>query len=317
MSTDVAEHRAGVNTALKPITRVGELQRAGYVALKSPDPEAAAKFATEHLGLSLVHVDSDGRHYLAAHGLDPYSLIYLPGPAGLDHMSFVVDDVAAGNREERRLRAAGAEVERIDESPLWRTGPALRLTSPTGNVLHVTPGVRVERTMAARTVPPQVSPAPISMDHIGFCTLDLEAEIKFATDVLGLQVSARITDPDGNLFVAFVRSHTLFHCFVVVSSTRNDLHHFQFTLKNAPAVHAACESFHAGGEVDVLWGPVRHGPGNNIAVYFYDHDRHFIEYSAEEEIILDDAAYLVQQWDTENPKTLDEWGSTAPAALFE
>ena len=102
---------------------------------------------------------------------------------------------------------------------------------------------------------------------------------------------------------------------------RNDIHHFNFTLKNAAAVHAAYkemrDSFAESGEAPVLWGPVRHGPGNNIAIYFYDNDHNLIEYSAEEEIILDGGAYVVQEWSSDNPKTLDEWGSTAPAALFE
>ena len=79
MSTDAVEHRAGVNTALKPSTRAGELQRAGYVALKSPDPAAAARYAVDHMGLSLVHVDDEGRHYLADQGLDPFASFTSPG----------------------------------------------------------------------------------------------------------------------------------------------------------------------------------------------------------------------------------------------
>lgn len=75
------------------------IDRAHYVALEADDPATAARFAVDHLGFFLVNVDKEGRHYLGAHGLDPYSLVYSRGHQGnVDHISYLVhhiDDLLA------------------------------------------------------------------------------------------------------------------------------------------------------------------------------------------------------------------------------
>src|SRR3979411_3091878 len=58
------------------------IDRGNYIAVHSNDPAAAAQYAVENMGFYLVHADSEGRHYLAAHGLDAYSLLYTPGEQG-------------------------------------------------------------------------------------------------------------------------------------------------------------------------------------------------------------------------------------------
>ena len=58
------------------------IDRGNYIAVHSNNPAAAAQYAVENMGFYLVHADSEGRHYLAAHGLDAYSLVYTSGGAG-------------------------------------------------------------------------------------------------------------------------------------------------------------------------------------------------------------------------------------------
>ena len=48
--------------AFNPSRSLG-IDRAHYVALEADDPAAAARFAVDHLGFFLVHVDKEGRHY--------------------------------------------------------------------------------------------------------------------------------------------------------------------------------------------------------------------------------------------------------------
>lgn len=312
MSAAVEEMRSRPGASRRRDSRPAGLQRAGYVAHRSPDPEAAAAFATERMGFSLVHVDADGRRYLAASGLDPYSLVFVAGEErGIDHVSFVVHDLDALDREEERLRATGAAVERIDPNPLWRSARAVRVISPAGHAVHVTPGVPTEAPMGSLIAPSSPPPAPICFDHIAILTPDVEAEVAFATGVLGLRESSRVDRPDGGTAVVFCRAHTLFHCYTIVAGSFNGCHHYQFTLKNRAAVLAACEEISKSQEI--VWGPLRHGPGHNVAFYFRDRDGSFVEYSAEEELILDEGGYVNQNWSTADPAFADEWnGTTAP-----
>ena len=60
----------------------------------------------------LVHADSDGRHYLAGHGLDPYSLVYTSGEQGkVDHISYVVRDADDLLIAEQQLVDLGVKCE--------------------------------------------------------------------------------------------------------------------------------------------------------------------------------------------------------------
>ncbi|HST41560.1 MAG TPA: hypothetical protein VLK58_18730, partial [Conexibacter sp.] len=148
--------------------RLVAVERAGYLALHADDPVAAARFAAHHLGLAHVHTDADGRTYLAAHGPDPYSLVYSPGPHGqVDHFSYLVRDLDALERAAQALEDAGAGVERIDRSQLWRGQPAVRVTSPAGHVVQLTVGVHVPVPVAAQTASPAAEAiAPLALDHI-------------------------------------------------------------------------------------------------------------------------------------------------------
>lgn len=295
-------------------TAGSRIDRAGYVALRSPDPAKAAAFANDVMGFTEVHADDEGRHYLAAAGPDPYSLVYTPGEErGIDHICYFVPDLEALNAEEARLREL-TEVKRIEDNPLWRGASAIAVTAPAGHEIRLTPGIPAQIPLGFSVVPKREAPAPISADHFAIMTEDIEADVAFARDVLGLKETARVAAPDAPVIV-FFRAHTLFHCYTLVRGQRNGAHHMQFTIKNQPAIHASYAALK--DQAEMVWGPVRHGPGHNVAFYFRDGDGTFIEYSAEEEIILDDAGYLVQEWSVEDPRFADEWGTPPPPVFLE
>ena len=71
------------------------------------------------------------------------------------------------------------------------------------------------------------------------------------------------------------------------------------------------------GRVEIIWGPLRHGAGHNVVLYFRDHTGNIVEFSAEEEIILNDATYVPRAWPVTDPRAADEWNlSPIPAAMM-
>jgi catechol 2,3-dioxygenase len=284
------------------------IDRGNYVAVHSSNPAAAARYTVENMGFYLVHVDTEGRHYLAGHGLDPYSLVYTPGAQGnVDHISYVVRSAADLLIAEQRLSDVGVMSERIAHSSLWRHGPALRFTNPSGQVIELTPGVPVDVPMAALVAEPQTTPAPISFDHTIARAVDVTAGFEFASRVMGLKESSRIVAPDGIPILGFFRCHTLYHCYGVARSHYDGIHHMQFTLKNPQALYGAFEHMKQRGKVELIWGPLRHGAGHNIAFYFRDYTGSIMEYSAEEEIILNETTYVPRVWPVTDPRATDEW----------
>lgn len=292
------------------------IQRAGYVALSTADPAAAAAFAVAHMGFQLVGQDDAGRHYLGCSGIDRYSLVYTPGGEGLDHVSYVVRDEAALEAAGERLAAAGVGVERIAASPPWPESAALRFRTPNGHAIQLAVGLTADVPIAAAVPRPESAPAPITCDHVVVRCGDVDAELAFAAETLGLMESSRIEAPGVGPVLAFFRARMLYHCLAIARADAPGLHHMQFTLKDGAAVFEAWERMRDDPAVDVVWDPVRHGPGHNIAFYFRDYAGNFVEYSAEEELILDDEHYAPMRWSALDQRSMDEWGTQPPSVFF-
>ena len=64
-----------------------------------------------------------------------------------------------------------------------------------------------------------------------------------------------------------------------------------------------CDHF-ARHDIQLAWGPGRHGPGNNLFVFITDPDGNWIEVSAELEVVYGRG---VGDW-PQHPRTLNKWG---------
>src|SRR5581483_2520081 len=117
------------------------ITRLNHLALRAADPGAAAAFASEKMGFTLAHTGEDGSVYLKAHGVDPFSLVYVPGDApGLDHVSYLVKDAAALEDAARHLESNGVAIERSADGS-YGHGATVRFNTPSGHRLDLTTGV--------------------------------------------------------------------------------------------------------------------------------------------------------------------------------
>jgi catechol 2,3-dioxygenase len=83
------------------------------------------------------------------------------------------------------------------------------------------------------------------------------------------------------------------------------------------AIYAAYDKMKQGRQAKLIWGPLRHGAGHNVAFYVYDYTGTIVEYSAEEEIILNDGNYAPRSWPVTDPYAADEWNrSHIPDAMM-
>lgn len=279
------------------------IERLGHVTLTAPDPRAAAAFAAERLGFVPADASGGGVRLAAHGGVDPFSLAYVEGDGpGLDHAAYVVADLDAA---VAALEAAGVAVERTEGEARFRT--------PAGHALAVVAGASTPFPVGHVAPVPEGAPAPVCADHIGIGAADFEAEVAFATDVLGMLPSNHVLAPDGTEVMRFMRfpGRYLYHQLVVARTPAPVLHHIQFTCKNLDSFYATADALRRNG-VEIQWGPLRHGPGHNVALYVQDAVGHWVEYSVEEEIVLDDAHYVPRTWSVEDPKVIDEWNSGPP-----
>jgi catechol-2,3-dioxygenase len=90
----------------------------------------------------------------------------------------------------------------------------------------------------------------------------------------------------------------------VFAANSNRLDHFCFEAGEWGLIRDWSDHL-AESRIPLKWGPGRHGPGNNLFLFFHDHDGNWVEISAELEQVTPDRP--VGTWRHEE-RTLNSWG---------
>jgi len=142
---------------------------------------------------------------------------------------------------------------------------------------------------------------PIQLAHAVINSLDVEASERFAVEKLGFQVS----DRTGHM--RFLRCNRKHHAIAYAKADFPSLNHIAFEMQSVDAVMRGIARVREAG-YESVWGPGRHGPGNNVFGYFVAPYGGVIEYTAEVSEVGDD--YRVggpEDWKWP-PGRIDHWG---------
>jgi len=280
-----------------------------HIGLRVPDVAATTEFYCRILGLAPHGELPEGGQRLGW-GLGHHVVDLLPGPVALDHIGFEVRDTEGIAALEIRLRAAGHEVRDLDPGYLDEAVPVdggargLVCTDPDGNTVHFHTAVRRAGEHAADT-----ARRPIRYQHVTLSTADVATMVDFYVGVAGFRISDQLAD--GHF--AWLRSDRDHHTLAVVHTGRaGGLDHYSYDLAEWADFKAWCDRL-TEQEVDVTWGPGRHGPGNNLFVFFDDPGGNHVELSAEMEKFHDDrVTYGPRRWDPV-PTSVNLWGGQLPS----
>jgi 2,3-dihydroxy-p-cumate/2,3-dihydroxybenzoate 3,4-dioxygenase len=194
--------------------------------------------------------------------------------------------------------------------------PAIRSITFSG------PEVAAERAMEGpegqvyRFVPEKKAPAlpadrdkPIRLSHVVLNCADVDAAERFAHERLGFRTS------DRTAHMTFVRCNRTHHCVAYARGGYSSLNHIAFEMQDLDGVMRGIGRLRDAG-YDCVWGPGRHGPGNNVFGYFVAPFGANIEYTAEVEEVGDD--YRVgtpAEWKWP-PGRIDHWGLSQRSAAM-
>ena len=272
------------------------LAHLSHLGLATPDPERTQRFYEDHLGLTEAERLGDGRVRLGwGQG---HHVLEISEGNGLDHFAFEVEDPALETLEAR-LRATGATdwTEPDGDHPR-----ALVCHDPDGNRLEL--HGRVDRS-GERTA--DTARRPIRVQHITLGTLDVPRSVAFYTSLLGFRVS----DHMGDRFT-WMRSDAIHHTLAVVAADTPGLDHYSYDLGEWSDFKTWCDDLSERG-VPVTWGPGRHGPGNNLFIFFDDLAGNRVELSAELERFRDDRVDYREPrvWEVSD-RSINLWGALPP-----
>lgn len=270
----------------------GIISEMGHVAIQTQQLDASVWDATELLGLRVT--EREGDHvYLAAADVH-HELIYIGSEHnGIDHIGLVARDAAALDEVRRRVDAAGLEV--ISENPLHAyIDEGFAFVGFDGFVFEIYLAATAGKT-------PRKGFGPDRYGHINIHHTDATAAMHFYTEVLDF----RISDIIGDDFAYFMRCNPDHHGIAVLAG-RGTFHHHAWQTQSIADLGLLADRLEAAGR-RLIWGPVRHGAGHNIAAYFVEPTDTVIELYADMEQIYDDDRPPVV-WGREGHRWFNRWG---------
>ena len=141
------------------------------------------------------------------------------------------------------------------------------------------------------------------IQHLSLATFDAEAFADFYYGRLGFAVSDRVLRDEKELTTCFLRSNHEHHTIACFKANRQGIDHHSYEAGEWNTIRDWADRF-ASLNLPLVWGPGRHGPGNNLFIFIEDPDGNRIEVSAEMEVVHDRPA---KDWPHEE-RTLNLWG---------
>lgn len=277
-----------------------------HIGFRVPDLAATAAFYNRVLGLRVHETLPDGGLRLGW-GSGHHVIELHAGEKALLHYGFEVRDEngIAGIRE--RLIAAGHTVDELDHSAIDTpvgVPEGISVVDPDGTIVHFHSAVERDGENVADS-----GRRPVKFQHTTIGTTDVQRQVDFFANTVGFRITDQLSD--GRF--TWLRSDKDHHTLAIVNVGKGgDIDHYSFDL-------AEWEDFKVWAdrltelEVDVAWGPGRHGPGNNLFVFFDDPAGNHIELSAEMEKFYDEkVTYQARRW-TPVPNSVNLWGGQLPS----
>jgi catechol-2,3-dioxygenase len=276
-----------------------------HLGLRVSDVPSAAVFYGSVLGL-VQQGDLPGGGARLGWGAGHHVLDLLPGDAGLDHFGFEVRDEGGLDGIRERLEAAGHTVEDLDPSYLDHSvgaGRGFCVVNPDGTPVHFHEQVWRQGEGVA-----DAGRRPVKFQHTTVGTADVQPMVDFFVNTIGFRISDQLED--GRF--CWLRSDKDHHSLAVVNVDRRGvLDHYSYDLSEWEDFKSWCDRL-TELDVKVQWGPGRHGPGNNLFVFFDDPAGNHIELSAEMEKFYDESViYETRRW-LPVPASVNLWGGQTP-----
>lgn len=272
-----------------------------HISLFTPVLKEQADFYEKIWGLDKLHEDEASVYFRGA-GSENHILHLQAGEKrGLHHIAFGMIDKHAVDAAAETLRELGiplvAEPGYLDEVG---AGYGLRFLDPEGRCIELSCWVEIHTsTWNKKNVD------PIKLNHVVMNTKDIDQITDFYTKVLGFKV----TDWSEHQMV-FLRCNKNHHSLAFNQDVHASVNHIAYEVESVDEVMRGIGNVRKA-DVEPMWGPGRHGPGNNIFCYFRDPAGYVMEYTCYLTTVEDDDKWQALVW-KRVPHLMDQWGIAGP-----
>ncbi len=269
------------------------------VAIGLPDFDGAKLFYKEHWRLEEVASEGGLSYFGAVGSSEVHSLrMRRSDERRIDYIAFGVDSPASIDDFATRLGRAGVRLA-SEPSVLGQYGGGygFRFFDPDGQVIELSCEVA---TKTAHDIAERDS-TPVKISHVVLNAPDIEATAAFYVKHLGMRVSDRLSDS-----MVFLRCNNDHHSIALHRSGRSSLNHVSWETRGVDEFMRATGRLLRAGQ-NMLWGPGRHGPGDNTFAYFTEPNGYVMEVTTALAQV-DDSTWCPQVWERK-PEVGDQWGT--------
>jgi catechol 2,3-dioxygenase-like lactoylglutathione lyase family enzyme len=271
-------------------------RRIGHATFETPDLERAIAYHTQVNGLKLADKDKN-RAFLATKVGQLVVQLDRADQARCTALSFEVSPRSDLGELARELEKDGIKSElRNDSVPgiakvlsfLDNKGTRIELFAEWSYL------GKHEQVLGA---------GPLKLGHVAFVVRDPQATADFYERIMGFRVSDWIGD-----FFVFMRCNTDHHTVNFIRGQNIKMHHIAFELKDFSHLQDSCELL-GQKEIPIIWGPLRHGPGHNVATYHRAYDDHVVEFFCELDQMFDEELgyFEPRPWHRDTPQRPKVW----------
>ena len=271
-------------------------KRIGHAVFSTADLDKEIDHYCDVVGLQLVERDRQ-RAFLATNSGQLSVVLELGSRENCDAISFEVSKTMSFEDMARELSAQGLKSEvRNDSVP--DLAQVLRFSDIKGTQLELFSEPRF-----VPKGPPKGGATTLKLGHLAFVVKDPKATADFYAKVLGFRVSDWIGD-----FFVFMRCGVDHHTVNFIRGATVKMHHIAFEMRDTAHLHNALDQL-GQKRIEIIWGPVRHGPGHNVAAYHLDPSGQMIEFFAELDQMSDeeDGFFDPKPWHRDLPQKPKIW----------
>ncbi len=220
----------------------------------------------------------------------------------LHHISFEVDNDAELAALAARLSQSGIDLMLLPRDGDPEMGDTLWLSDPEGNRVEIS--VTPEDTLS---LPPASGEGrrtrlhPHALQHLALRTMNMEEMVDFYTEALGFDISDWLLRE-----CVWMRCNSDHHTLILTQG-KQDVDHIGYSIPAGPDLLSWAD-YLSRQQRPILWGPGRHGAGNDLFLRFGDADSVHVELSAELQQYYDrDVTTPPRLWHSRS-SALNLWG---------
>jgi len=271
-------------------------RRIGHATFETPDLDRQIDYYQEVIGLCLVGREAD-RAFLAT-DVGQLTIVLEKAPQErCTKLSFEVAPEPDFHHMARLLSEANIGCEKRSNA-LPGVPQTLTFTDSKGTAIEL-----FSEWQFVATNKLAGGARPVKLGHIAFVVPDPKTTAEFYQQTMDFRVSDWIED-----FFVFLRCGLEHHTVNFVRGPTARIHHFAFELRDSSHLLHACDLLGRRG-TQILWGPVRHGPGHNIAVYHRNPDGHLVEFFIDLDDMVDEELgyFEPRPWHRDRPQKPKVW----------